>query len=75
MWAQLEASPGATLEKHREMWEREHGVRARRAGFGGYDEPGDTQAPRVDLQMDLQKRRWEPPPSETSRREASAESR
>ena len=27
LWAQLEANPEATLEKHREMWEREHGVR------------------------------------------------
>ncbi len=27
LWRQLEGSPEATLEEHREMWEREHGVR------------------------------------------------
>src|SRR5215210_4603913 len=27
LWAQLEANPEATLERHRELWEQEHGVR------------------------------------------------
>ncbi len=65
LWAQLEANPEATLEKHCEMWEREHGVRVSVATM--------SRAIRK-LGWTYKKRRWEPP-SETSRREASGGSR
>ena len=60
LWAQLEAHPEATLEHHREMWERERGARVSIATM--------SRAIRR-LGWTYKKRRWEPL-SETNKREA-----
>jgi transposase len=59
LWRQLEENPEATLEEHRELWERERGVRVSVA----------TMSRTIRrLGWTYKKRRWEPP-SETSRPE------
>lgn len=65
LWAQLEARPEATLEEHRELWEREGGVRVSVATM--------SRAIRR-LGWTYKKRRWEPP-SATSRPEPAGASR
>jgi transposase len=52
LWAQLEAHPEATLEEHRELWEREGGARVSVATMS-----------RVirRLGWTYKQRRWEPP--------------
>ncbi len=66
LWRRLEENPEATLQEHREAWERERGVRVsvatmsraiRRLGWTYY-----------------KKRRWEPPPNGTRRPEPSGAS-
>ena len=52
LWAQLEAHPEATLEGHRELWERERGVRVSVATM--------SRAIRR-LGWTYKQRRWEPP--------------
>jgi transposase len=52
LWVQLEARPEATLEEHRELWERERGVRVSLATM--------SRAIRR-LGWTYKKRRWEPP--------------
>jgi transposase len=52
LWEQLEASPEATLEEHRESWERERGVRVSVATM--------SRAIRK-LGWTYKQRRWEPP--------------
>jgi transposase len=59
LWAQLEAHPEASLEGHRQMWERERGVRVSVATM--------SRAIRR-LGWTYKQRRWEPP-SGTSRPE------
>ncbi len=59
LWRQLERNPEATLEHHREMWEREHGVRVSVATM--------SRAIRR-LGWSYKKRLWRPP-SETSKQE------
>lgn len=56
--AQLEANPEATLERHREMWKEQHGVRVSVATM--------SRAIRR-LGWTYKKRRWEPP-NETNKR-------
>ncbi len=56
LWEQLEESPEATLEEHREAWERERGVRVSVATM--------SRAIRR-LGWTYKQRRWRPP-SETS---------
>ena len=63
LWRQLEENPEATLEEHRELWERG------RARVGLDDEPGDPAA----LGWTYKQRRWEPP-SETRRPEPAGAS-
>ena len=61
LWRQLEENPEATLEEHREMWERErHGARVSVSTM--------SRAIRR-LGWTYKQRRWEPP-SETTRPEA-----
>src|SRR5215210_3429688 len=60
LWAQLEANPEATLERHRELWEQEHGVRVSVATM--------SRAIRR-LGWTYKKRAWRPP-SATKRLEA-----
>ena len=60
LWAQLEANPEATLERHRELWEHEHGVRVSAATM--------SRAIRR-LGWTYKKRAWRPP-SGTKRLEA-----
>ncbi len=62
-WEQLETRPEATLEEHRESWERERGVRVSVATM--------SRAIRR-LGWTYKQRRWEPP-SETKEREALGE--
>jgi transposase len=57
LWRQLEESPEATLEEHREVWEHERGMRVSVATM--------TRAVRR-LGWTYKQRRWEPP-SETRR--------
>ena len=57
LWRRLEHNPEATLERHREMWEREHGVRVSVATM--------SRAIRR-LGWTYKQRRWRPP-SETTR--------
>jgi transposase len=52
LWAQLEAHPEATLEEHRQLWERESGVRVSVATM--------SRAIRR-LGWTYKQRRWEPP--------------
>ena len=52
LWAQLEENPEATLEEHRESWERERGVRVSVATM--------SRAIRL-LGWTYKQRRWEPP--------------
>lgn len=52
LWAQLEAHPEATLEEHRQLWERESGVRVSVATM--------SRAVRR-LGWTYKQRRWEPP--------------
>lgn len=57
LWRQLGENPEATLEHHREMWERQHGVRASMATMSrAIRRSGRT----------YEQRRWRPP-SETTR--------
>jgi transposase len=65
LWAQLEARPEATLEEHRELWERESGMRVSVATM--------SRAIRR-LGWTYKKRRWEPP-SATRRPEPAGASR
>ncbi len=65
LWAQLEAHPEATLERHREMWEESHSVRVSVATM--------SRAVR-GLGWTYKKRRWEPP-NGTKKPEALGESR
>jgi transposase len=52
LWAQLEAHPEATLEEHRELWERQSGVRVSVA----------TMSRTIRrLGWTYKQRRWEPP--------------
>lgn len=57
LWRQLEENPEATLEEHRELWERSHGVRVSVATM--------SRAIRR-LGWTYKQRRWWPP-SETTR--------
>ncbi len=66
MWEQLEANDEATLEHHCELWEKEQGVRVSVSTM--------SRAIRNKLGWTLKKRRWEPPPSATRRREVLGES-
>ena len=52
LWRQLEAHPEATLEEHRDLWERERGVRVSVATM--------SRAIRR-LGWTYKQRRWEPP--------------
>ncbi len=52
LWRQLEARPEATLEEHRQLWERERGVRVSVATM--------SRAIRR-LGWTYEQRRWEPP--------------
>jgi transposase len=60
LWAQLEENDDATLERHRELWEEERGVKVSVATM--------SRAVRK-LGWTRKKDRWEPP-SGTSKREA-----
>ncbi len=64
LWAQLEAYPEATLEDHRELWERGDGARVSVATM--------SRAIRR-LGWTYKQRRWEPP-SETTRPEPAGAS-
>jgi transposase len=64
LWVQLEGSPDATLERHRELWEERRGVRVSVATM--------SRAVRK-LGWTFKKSRWWPP-SGTRRREALGES-
>ncbi len=64
LWAQLESNRDATLERHCELWEQEHGVRVSISTM--------SRAIRK-LGWSYKKRVWEPP-SETKRREVLGES-
>ncbi len=63
LWRQLEENDEATLEEHRELWERARGVRVSVATM--------SRAIRR-LGWTYKQRRWEPP-SETKEREALGE--
>ena len=64
LWVQLEGSPDATLERHRELWEERRGVRVSVATM--------SRAVRK-LGWTFKKSRWWPP-SGTRRREVLGES-
>ena len=59
LWEQLEANPEATLERHCELWERGHGVRA---------SVSTMSRAILGLGWTYKQRRWEPP-SATKKRE------
>lgn len=63
LWHQLEENPEATLEHHREMWERDHGVRVSIATM--------SRAIRR-LGWTYKQRRWRPPSGATRPEPAGA---
>ncbi len=63
LWRQLEENPEATLERHRETWERERGVRVSVATM--------SRAIRR-LGWTYKKRRWRPPSETTGSGRAGA---
>ena len=63
LWAQLESNSDATLERHCELWEQEHGARVSVSTM--------SRAIRK-LGWSYKKRVWEPP-NETKRREVLGE--
>jgi transposase len=65
LWEQLESNKDATLERHCELWEQDHGVRVSISTM--------SRAIRK-LGWSYKKRVWEPP-SETKRREVLGERR
>ncbi len=63
LWEQLEENPEATLEEHRELWERRRGVRVSVATM--------SRAVRK-LGWTYEQRRWEPPSATTRPEPAGA---
>lgn len=64
LWRQLEENDEATLERHCELWEEQHGVRVSLATM--------SRAIREKLGWTLKKRHWQPP-NKTKKREVLSE--